>query len=68
MILLLSYEVGFTTPPFGLLLFVRLGVAPPGTKLGTVARAALPYSLCTILLIVLIVAFPWLALWLPRLM
>lgn len=68
LILLLSYEVGFTTPPFGLLLFVMLGVAPPGTKLGTVARAALPYILCTILLIVLIVAFPWLALWLPRLM
>lgn len=68
LILLLAYEVGFTTPPFGLLLFVMLGVAPPGTTLGTVARAALPYILCVVVLIGLIVLFPGLALWLPRLM
>jgi len=68
LILLLSYEIGFTTPPFGLLLFVMLGVAPEGTRLGTVARAAIPYILCTIGLVVLIVVFPPLALWLPRLM
>ena len=68
LILLLSYEIGFATPPFGLLLFVMIGVAPPGTTLGTVARAALPYILCTISLVVLIVLFPPLALWLPRLM
>jgi tripartite ATP-independent transporter DctM subunit len=68
LILLLSYEIGFTTPPFGLLLFVMLGVAPQGTTLWTVARAALPYILCTIALVVLIVWFPWIALWLPRMM
>lgn len=67
MILLLAYEVGFTTPPFGLLLFVMLGVAPRGTTLGTVARAAMPYVLCTLLLIVAIAAFPPLALLLPGL-
>jgi tripartite ATP-independent transporter DctM subunit len=68
LILLLSYEIGFTTPPFGLLLFVMMGVAPKGTSLGTVARAAAPYILCTIGLVVLIVFFPQIALWLPRLM
>ncbi len=68
LILLLSYEIGFTTPPFGLLLFVMLGVAPKGTTLGTVAMAALPYILCTILLVALIVAFPSIALLLPRMM
>jgi tripartite ATP-independent transporter DctM subunit len=68
LILLLSYEIGFTTPPFGLLLFVMLGVAPQGTTLWTVARAALPYILCTIALVVLIILFPWIALWLPRMM
>jgi tripartite ATP-independent transporter DctM subunit len=68
LILLLSYEIGFTTPPFGLLLFVMLGVAPKGTTLGTVSLAALPYILCTIGLVVLIVLFPPLALWLPKLM
>ena len=66
LILLLSYEVGFTTPPFGLLLFVMLGIAPPGTSLPTVARAALPYILCTVALIALVILLPDLALWLPR--
>jgi len=67
LILLLAYEIGFTTPPFGLLLFVMIGVAPAGTTLGTVARAALPYILCTIALIVLIAVFPPIALLLPGL-
>lgn len=67
LMLLLAYEIGFTTPPFGLLLFVMLGVAPRGTKLSEVARAALPYILCTVALIVLIAAFPQLALLLPGL-
>ncbi|MCW4115191.1 TRAP transporter large permease subunit [Aurantimonas sp. MSK8Z-1] len=68
LILLLAYEVGFTTPPFGLLLFVMIGVAPPGTSLKTVALAAAPFILCTLLLIVLIIIFPQIALFLPQLL
>lgn len=68
LLLLLSYEVGFTTPPFGLLLFIMLGIAPPGTTLKTVSLAALPYILCTMLLIVLIIFFPQIALFLPRIL
>ncbi len=68
LLLLLSYEVGFTTPPFGLLLFIMLGIAPPGTTLKTVSLAALPYILCTMLLIVLIIFFPQIALFLPRML
>ncbi|MGE5145749.1 MAG: TRAP transporter large permease [Candidatus Eiseniibacteriota bacterium] len=67
-IMLLSLEVGFTTPPFGLLLFVMVGVAPKGTTLMQVSAAALPYICCTLLLIGLIIAFPQLALTLPGLM
>jgi tripartite ATP-independent transporter DctM subunit len=68
LMLLLAYEVGFTTPPFGLLLFVMLGIAPPGTTLKTVSLAALPYILCTLFLIFLIAMFPQIALFLPNLM
>lgn len=68
LLLLLSYEVGFTTPPFGLLLFIMLGIAPPGTTLKTVSLAALPYILCTMLLILLIIFFPQIALFLPRML
>lgn len=66
LILLLALEVGFTTPPFGMLLFVMLGIAPKGTTLKTVSFAAAPYMLCVLALIALIIVFPDLALWLPR--
>lgn len=67
-IMLLGLELGLVTPPFGLLLFVMVGVSPPGTTVGEVALAALPYIACTLLLVVLLVLFPQLALWLPNLM
>ena len=66
MIMLLALEVGFTTPPFGMLLFVMLGIALKGTTLKTVSFAAARYILCVIALIALIIVFPDLAPWLPR--
>ncbi len=68
LILLLMFEVGFTTPPFGMLLFIMLGIAPKGTTLRTVAMAGAPYIACTVLLVLLIIAFPRIALWLPGLL
>jgi tripartite ATP-independent transporter DctM subunit len=66
LIMLLSLEVGYTTPPFGLLLFVMKGVAPPGTTMRDIYLAATPFVSCVLLLIALIIAFPPLATWLPR--
>lgn len=68
LILLLLFEVGFTTPPFGMLLFIMLGIAPKGTTLKTVSLAAAPYIACTMLLIGLIIVLPCIALWLPRML
>jgi len=64
-IMLLAMEISFTTPPFGLLLFVMQGVAPPGTKFSEICLAALPFMACALLLVVLIIAFPGIATWLP---
>ncbi|WP_108662962.1 TRAP transporter large permease [Acuticoccus kandeliae] len=66
-IMLLALELSLATPPFGMLLFVMMGVGPPGTTLGEVARAAAPYIACTFILIALLTAFPGIALFLPRL-
>ncbi|MAS15640.1 MAG: C4-dicarboxylate ABC transporter permease [Nitratireductor sp.] len=66
-VMLLALELSLATPPFGLLLFVMVGVSPAGTTIGQVARAALPYIACTLLLVVLLALFPQLALWLPGL-
>ncbi|MBR9651329.1 TRAP transporter large permease [Thalassovita aquimarina] len=67
LIMLLSLEISFTTPPFGLLLFVMKGVAPPGTTMRDIYTAAFPYMGCALLLVILLVIFPQLALWLPGL-
>src|SRR5688500_9075959 len=65
LIMLLALEVGYTTPPFGLLLFVMKGVAPPGTTMRDIYLAGMPFIACVVLLIGLIIAFPPLATWLP---
>jgi len=65
LIMLLALEVGYTTPPFGLLLFVMKGVAPAGTTMREIYVAAAPFIACVLALIGLIIAFPPLATWLP---
>lgn len=59
-------QIAFTTPPFGLGLFVTMGMTKKG--LWQIARAAAPYTI-VLAVITLAVAFvPALALWLPRLL
>jgi tripartite ATP-independent transporter DctM subunit len=71
-VVLLAMEMSLTTPPFGLLLFLMTGVAPPnpdGTRISfqQVVSAALPYLGCDLIMLLFLVAFPALALWLPGL-
>lgn len=66
-ITLLALEISFTTPPFGLLLFVMQGVAPPGTKFSEICMAAIPFMLCAMALVALLIVFPGIATWLPSL-
>ncbi|MEH6647687.1 TRAP transporter large permease [Sulfitobacter sp.] len=67
LIILLALEISFTTPPFGLLLFVMKGVAPKGTTMREIYLSAFPYIGCSMLLVALLIIFPDLALWLTRL-
>ncbi|MCW5771285.1 MAG: TRAP transporter large permease [Rhodospirillaceae bacterium] len=64
-LMLLTLEIGFTTPPFGLLLFVMKGVAPPGTTMREIIAAATPFILLEFFAMVLILMLPALATWLP---
>ena len=64
--LVLVVEMSQITPPVGFNLFVLQGMT--GYNIFKVARMALPFFLLMILAIVLIVAFPGLALWLPQTM
>ena len=62
-VMLLALEIGFSTPPFGLLLFVMKGVAPPDTTMRDIYLAAMPYIACSLALVGLLVLFPFLATW-----
>jgi tripartite ATP-independent transporter DctM subunit len=64
-IMLINFEMGLITPPFGMLLFVMKGVAPEGISIEDICWAALPFILCDALALALIIVFPALALWLP---
>src|SRR4029077_5311782 len=65
LIMLLALEVGYTTPPFGLLLFVMKGVAPPGTTMKDIYLAGMPFIACVSALIASVIVSPPLATWLP---
>ena len=68
LIVLLGLEMGLTTPPFGVSLFVMMGVAPRGTTFFTVVKAAVPYLCCDLIAVILIMCFPVIVTYLPSLM
>jgi tripartite ATP-independent transporter DctM subunit len=64
---LINVEMGQMTPPFGMLLFVMKGVAPKDITMEQIIWAAIPYILFDLLIMALIMVWPGIALWLPRL-
>ena len=67
-LMLLNLEMAMSTPPFGILLFVMKGSAPPGTTLGDIAKAAIPFLTCDLIVLIILIAYPPLVLFLPGLM
>jgi tripartite ATP-independent transporter DctM subunit len=65
-IFLICMQLGLLTPPFGLLLYTMKGVAPPSITMNQVYAAAIPYVLFGMLVLGLILVWPPLATWLPR--
>ena len=64
-IMLINMEMATTTPPFGLVLFVMKGVAPPDTTMADIYRAGFTFLICDAVAMGLVMAFPGLALYLP---
>jgi tripartite ATP-independent transporter DctM subunit len=64
-IMLVMLEIGFTTPPFGLLLFIMKGVAPPDITMRQIIVSVLPFIGLALLTVALMIVFPPLATWLP---
>jgi TRAP-type C4-dicarboxylate transport system permease large subunit len=55
------------SPPVGMTMFVVKGIAPD-ISIETVFKGVLPFVIAVAVIMVLLVAFPQLALFLPRLM
>ena len=65
-LMLVNFETGFITPPFGMLLFVMKGVAPD-LSIKEICYAAAPFILIEIFTMALIIVWPQIVLWLPNL-
>jgi len=65
-LMLINFETGFITPPFGMLLFVIKGVAPE-LSIKEICFAAAPFILIEIVAMAVIVIWPQIVLWLPGL-
>ena len=55
---LVAIETGATSPPLGAALFVMKAVAPKGTKMNEIYRAAMPFIICDLLAIAILFVFP----------
>lgn len=64
-LMLIAMEISLLTPPFGLLLYVMKGVAPFNVSIGQVIVAALPFITIEMVVLVILIAVPEVAVWLP---
>jgi C4-dicarboxylate transporter, DctM subunit len=65
-LLVITSEIGFLTPPLGVNLFVAMGIA--NVTLEQISKAVVPFIIVLTLVTVLLTALPQISLWLPRLL
>ncbi len=68
MLMAVNLQTSFLTPPFGFALFYLKGVAPPVVSIQQVYRGIVPFVALQLLGLLMVVAFPGIALWLPHLL
>ena len=65
-LLAVNLQTSFLTPPFGFSLFYLKAVTPPEVTTGHIYRGIIPFVLVQIIGLALVVFFPKLATWLPK--
>jgi len=66
MLICVTLQTSFLTPPFGWALFFLRGVAPPGITTRHMYVGVLPFVAMQMLAVTLVFFFPQIALWLPK--
>ncbi len=61
-----NLQTSFLTPPFGFTLFYMKGTVPPSITMAHIYRGIIPFVVLQLIGLGFILAFPQLALWLPR--
>jgi tripartite ATP-independent transporter DctM subunit len=61
----ITCQIAYMTPPFGYNLFLMRAMAPPEVTLKDIYQSITPFVLIMVLALVLVMAFPQIALWLP---
>lgn len=61
-------QAAYITPPFGVALFYLKSVTPPHIRLADIYWSSLPFIALQLVAVLLLVLFPALGLWLPRLL
>ena len=61
-----NLQTSFLTPPFGFSLFYMKGVAPASIRMQQIYRGIVPFVLLQLIGLGLVLMFPEIALWLPR--
>ena len=63
-----NLQTSFLTPPFGFSLFYLRGVTPPEVATVDIYRGVVPFIVAQLCMLLLLVAVPQLATWLPRIL
>lgn len=66
-VMLINLELAMLSPPFGMLLFVMKGVAPPDITMGDIYKSAIPFAALDLVAMAILIVFPPVATWLPYL-
>ena len=62
----ITTQIAYMTPPFGYNLFLMRAMAPPEITIRDIYGSILPFVLVMVAALVLVMAFPEIALWLPN--
>ncbi len=65
-LLAVNLQTSFMTPPFGFSLFYLKAVTPPEVRTGDIYRGIIPFVIVQLIGLTIIVLFPALATWLPK--
>jgi TRAP-type mannitol/chloroaromatic compound transport system permease large subunit len=63
----ITCQIAYMTPPFGYNLFLMRAMAPPEITLADIYRSIIPFVLVMIVGLIIVMAFPQIATWLPSL-